>query len=252
MIETLKLEKTFGYKLALKNTTLTIEPGQIVALAGPNGAGKSTLLRILATLARPTRGRAAVNGIEIPQGAMQARASIGYVGHQTLLYDELSVAENLRYYARLYALDNADARILQVAKQVGIEKRLSDTARTLSRGYQQRVALARALLHRPKVYLYDEPWTGLDQSSSHLLSAIFAEARQAGAAVLFSSHEFERSLAAADRALIMRNGKIIYDGLRAEWRDASGFAQVYTTELARAQEHTQNEKRAASGSKRKI
>ncbi|RIK32186.1 MAG: sodium ABC transporter ATP-binding protein, partial [Chloroflexi bacterium] len=91
MIETLKLEKTFGYKQALKSTTLTIEAGQIVALAGPNGAGKSTLLRILATLSRPTRGRAAVNGVEIPQGAMQARASIGYVGHQTLLYDELSV-----------------------------------------------------------------------------------------------------------------------------------------------------------------
>jgi heme exporter protein A len=234
MIETLKLEKTFGFKQALKNTTLTIEAGQVVALAGPNGAGKSTLLRILATLSRPTRGRAAVNGIEIPQGAMQARASIGYVGHQTLLYDELSIAENLRYYARLYALEQADARILEVAKQVSIEKRLGDAVRTLSRGYQQRVALARALLHRPKVYLYDEPWTGLDQSSSHILTGIFEHARQEGAAVLFSSHEFERSLAAADRALIMRNGKIIYDGLRAEWRDASGFAQVYTTELTRA------------------
>ncbi|MCG3142381.1 MAG: ABC transporter ATP-binding protein NatA [Anaerolineae bacterium] len=234
MIETLKLEKTFGYKQALKSTTLTIEAGQIVALAGPNGAGKSTLLRILATLSRPTRGRAAVNGVEIPQGAMQARASIGYVGHQTLLYDELSVVENLRYYARLYALERADARIGDVAKQVGIEKRLGDAVRTLSRGYQQRAALARALLHRPKVYLFDEPWTGLDQSSSHILTGIFEQARQAGAAVLFSSHEFERSLAAADRALIMRNGKIIYDGARAAWRDASGFAQVYTAELARA------------------
>ena len=242
MIETLKLEKTFGFKQALKSTTLTIEPGQVVALAGPNGAGKSTLLRILATLSRPTRGRAAVNGIEIPHGAMQARASIGYVGHQTLLYDELSIAENLRYYARLYALEHADARILEVAKQVSIEKRLGDAVRTLSRGYQQRVALARALLHRPKVYLYDEPWTGLDQSSSHILTGIFEHARQEGASVLFSSHEFERSLAAADRALIMRNGKIIYDGLRDDWRDAQGFAQVYTTELTRATDDTKNKK----------
>ncbi len=243
MIETLKLEKTFGFKQALKSTTLTIEAGQVVALAGPNGAGKSTLLRILATLSRPTRGRAAVNGVEIPQGAMQARAHIGYVGHQTLLYDELSVAENLRYYARLYALDGVDARIVETAKQVGIEKRLDDAVRTLSRGYQQRVALARALLHRPQVYLYDEPWTGLDQSSSHILTGIFERARQAGAAVLFSSHEFERSLAAADRALIMRNGKIIYDGLRADWRDAAGFVQVYTTELTRADQEPQKKKR---------
>lgn len=232
MIETLKLEKTFGYKQALKSTTLMIEAGQVVALAGPNGAGKSTLLRILATLSRPTRGRAAVNGVEIPQGAMEARASIGYVGHQTLLYDELTIAENLRYYARLYALADVEAHILKVAKQVGIEKRMNDAVRTLSRGYQQRVSLARALLHRPKVYLYDEPWTGLDQSSSHILTGIFEQARQEGAAVLFSSHEFERSLAAADRALIMRNGRIIYDGLRAEWRDAAGFAQLYTDRLA--------------------
>lgn len=238
MIETLKLEKTFGYKQALKSTTLTIQAGQVVALAGPNGAGKSTLLRILAALSRPTRGRVAVNGIEIPQGAMQARAAIGYVGHQTLLYDELSIAENLRYYARLYALENIDARILEIAKQVGIEKRMGDAVRTLSRGYQQRVSLARALLHRPKVYLYDEPWTGLDQSSSHVLTGIFEQAREQGAAVLFSSHEFERSLAAADRALIMRNGRIIYDGMREVWRDAAGFAQVYTQELTRAAEES--------------
>jgi heme exporter protein A len=231
MIETLKLEKAFGYKQALKSTTMTIEAGQVVALAGPNGAGKTTLLRILAALSRPTRGRVAINGIEIPQGAMQARAYIGYVGHQTLLYDELTIAENLRYYARLYALDNVDARILEVAQQVGIEKRMDDAVRTLSRGYQQRVSLARALLHHPKVYLFDEPWTGLDHNSSHVLTGVFERARQEGAAVLFSSHEFERSLAAADRALIMRNGRMIYDGARDEWRDAAGFAQVYTEKL---------------------
>lgn len=236
MIETLKLEKKYGFKTALKSTTLTIDEGQVVALAGPNGAGKSTLLRILATLSTPTRGRVAIQSIEIPDGAMQARATIGYIGHQTLLYDELTIVENLRYYARLYAIENSDARILEMAKQVGVEKRLDDTVRTLSRGYQQRVALARALLHRPRVLLFDEPWTGLDQDSSGVLNSIFERARRDGATVLFSSHEFERSLSAADRALVMRNGKIIYDGARTEWRDAAGFAQLYTQELTRAAE----------------
>lgn len=235
MIETLKLEKKYGFKTALKSTTLTIEAGQVVALAGPNGAGKSTLLRILATLSTPTRGRVAIQRIEIPEGAMQARATIGYVGHQTLLYDELTILENLRYYARLYAIEHSDARILEMAKQVGIDKRLDEPVRTLSRGYQQRVALARALLHRPQVLLFDEPWTGLDQNSSGVLNAIFEQARQSGVTVLFSSHEFERSLSAADRALIMRNGKIIYDGARTDWRDAAGFAQLYTRELTRAE-----------------
>lgn len=239
MIETLKLEKKFGFKSALKSTTLTIDAGQVVALAGPNGAGKSTLLRILATLSRPTKGRVAIAEIEIPEGAMQARATIGYVGHQTLLYDELTIVENLRYYARLYAIDQVDARITQVAKQVGIDKRLNDTVRTLSRGYQQRVALARALLHRPKVLLFDEPWTGLDQNSSGVLTSIFEQARQEGATVLFSSHEFERSMTAADRALIMRNGKIIYDGARSDWQDAAGFAQLYGEQLTRATEEAE-------------
>lgn len=234
MIETLKLEKSYGFRQALKSTTLLIEQGQVVALAGPNGAGKSTLLKILATLARPTRGRAAIHGIEIPDGAMKARATIGYVGHATLLYDELTIAENLRYYARLYGLEKIEARISETAKQVGIEKRLNDTVRTLSRGYQQRVSLARALLHRPQVFLFDEPWTGLDQNSAGVLNAIFERARADGATVLFSSHEFERSLGAADRALIMRNGKMIYDGTRELWRDAAGFVRVYTDELARA------------------
>lgn len=247
MIETLKLEKTFGYKQALKSLTLTIEGGQVVALAGPNGAGKSTLLRILAALSRPTRGRVAIDGIEIPQGAMEARRSIGYVGHQTLLYDELTIAENLSYYGRLYALAALDDRILEVARQVGIEKRMGDAVRTLSRGYQQRVSLARALLHRPRVYLYDEPWTGLDQNSSNILTGIFERAREQGAAVLFSSHEFGRSLAAADRALIMHNGRVIYDGLRDDWGDASGFARLYTEQLIRAGEEAAAARRKRRG-----
>jgi len=236
MIETLKLEKKFGVRRALQSVTLNIGAAEVVALTGPNGAGKSSLLRILATLSRPTRGRAAINGIEVPEGAMEARRSIGYVGHQTLLYGELTVAENLRYYARLYTLDNIPDRIASVAQELRIEKRLNEQVRTLSRGYQQRVTLARALLHEPKVYLFDEPWTGLDQSSASLLEGVFAHARAQGAAVLFSSHEFERSLAAADRALILHRGRLVSDLPRAQWNDAVGFAALYTEQLAQAAE----------------
>jgi heme exporter protein A len=231
MIQTLKLEKLFGYRQALRGVTLNIGAGQVVALVGPNGAGKSTLLRILATLMRPTRGRAEINGVEIPEGAMEARAAIGYVGHQTLMYDDLTVGENLRFYARLYALDRMEGRINEAAAQVGIVKRLDDVTRTLSRGYQQRAALARALLHRPSVYLYDEPYTGLDQDSASLLDGLFMDAKARGAAVLFSTHDFPRGLAAADRALILRNGKLVYDGRRDEWRDPVGFNQIYAEHI---------------------
>ncbi len=231
MIQTLKLEKLFGYRQALRGVTLDIEQGQVVALVGPNGAGKSTLLRILATLMRPTRGRCAINGIELPDGAMEARCAIGYVGHQTLLYDDLTVRENLRFYARLYALDNIDAQIAQAAERTGVDKRLDDVTRTLSRGYQQRAALARALLHHPNVYLYDEPYTGLDQNSMGLLDSLFAQARAEGASVLFSTHDFPRGLAIADRAIILRNGKVVYDGLRDQWRDAVGFSEIYAEQV---------------------
>lgn len=233
MIETLKLEKSFGYKQVLRGITLQIGPGEIVALAGPNAAGKTTLMRILATLSRPTRGRVAVNGIEVPDGATEARLAIGYVGHRPLLYDELSVAENLSFYARLYNLPQAESRIRQVATRVGIEKRLDDPVRTLSRGFQQRVALARAILHRPRVYLFDEPWTGLDQNSGSILLDLFKEAAEEGATILFSTHEFERSLGVATRALILRGGRIVYDGARDEWRDATRFAQIYASRQER-------------------
>jgi heme exporter protein A len=231
MIQTHKLEKLFGYRQALRGITLNIDAGEVVALVGPNGAGKSTLLRILATLMRPTRGRAAINGIEVPEGAMEARAVIGYVGHQTLMYDDLTVAENLRFYARLYDLDQKDARINQVATRLGIDKRLNDVTRTLSRGYQQRAALARALLHQPSVYLYDEPQTGLDQDSNSLLDALFIDAKAGGASVLFSTHDFPRGLATADRAIILRNGKLVYDGRREEWRDPVGFSEIYAEQV---------------------
>jgi heme exporter protein A len=232
LIQTFKLEKSFGYKYALRGVTLKIGPGEVVALAGPNGAGKSTLLRILATLSRPTRGRVAVDAIEIPEGAMQARASIGYVGHQTLLYDELTVAENLRFYAQLYALNDIDARIQDVAARFGLTRRLDDLVRTLSRGYQQRATLARALLHHPRVYIFDEPYTGLDQDSAALVDDLFERARTEGATVLFSTHDFARGLAAADRALILRGGRIVYDAPRGEWNDAAGFGEIYANVLS--------------------
>ncbi len=231
MIQTVKLEKLFGYRQALRAVTIEIGQGEVVALVGPNGAGKSTLMRILATLMRPTRGRAVVEGLEIPEDAMQARPAIGYVGHQTLLYDDLTVSQNLHFYARLYDLEDADGRIAEVAARVGVDKRLDDVTRTLSRGYQQRAALARALLHRPTVFLYDEPYTGLDQDSAALLDSIFVQARADGATVLFSTHDFPRGLAVADRAIILRNGRVVYDGRREDWRDAVRFSEIYAEHI---------------------
>ncbi len=231
MISVSKLDKVFGVKYALRGVTFEVRAGQAVALIGPNGAGKSTLLRILASLARPTRGKITLGEFELPEYASEARGLVGYVGHQTLLYDDLTAWENLVFYARLYALPNPFERIKQVSARMKLERRLNDVARTLSRGWQQRVALARALLHDPRIWLFDEPYTGLDANSSDMLEGILQEARANNAAILFSSHDLERALAVCDRGVILANGRVAYDGTRDEWHDLAGFRSIYAEKI---------------------
>lgn len=231
MISVSRLDKNFGVKYALRGVNFDIRGGEIVALLGPNGAGKSTLLRVIAMLTRATRGKITLGEYELPDYAAEARALLGFVGHQTLLYDDLTALENLLFYARLYALPEPMKQIQAVSAVVGIERRLNDVTRTLSRGWQQRVAIARAILHDPKILLLDEPYTGLDAASVDRLQGILRGARDRGAAVLFSSHDFERALEIADRALILANGRMVYDAPRGEWQGLAGFREIYAEKV---------------------
>ncbi len=226
-----KLDKVYGARWALRGVSFRVHPGEIVALVGPNGAGKTTLLRILATLTRPSAGVLGIGRIPLDTHARAARNAIGFVGHQTFLYDNLTARENLEFFARLYNLRDASARVVQVAQAVGVENRLNDVVGTLSRGLQQRVTLARLLLHQPAVLLLDEPYTGLDQTAANRLDDIFKRAQSEGRAVLFSTHDLERGLAVCDRALILQNGRLIHDWPRAAWKNLAGFMQVYARVL---------------------
>jgi len=227
-----KLDKTFGARWALRGVTFNIHQGEIVALVGPNGAGKTTLLRIIGTLARGNAGTIHIGKIPLAQHANSARAAIGFVGHQTFMYDDLTAWENLNFYARLYDLPNVKKRIHHVAARVGIEHRLNDVTRTLSRGLQQRLTIARMLLHEPAILLLDEPYTGLDQVAADLLDQIMAEAKQEGRAVLFSTHDLERGLAICDRAIIMKAGRVIHDLQRSAWGNLAGFMEIYARVLS--------------------
>jgi heme ABC exporter ATP-binding subunit CcmA len=228
-----KLDKQFGARWALRGVTFQIAPGEIVALVGPNGAGKTTLLRILGTLARPNAGRVLVGGVSTLERANQARAAIGYVGHQTFLYDDLTAWENLNFFARLYDLPNRAQQIRAVAARVGIKHRLNDVTRTLSRGLQQRLTIARMLLHDPTVILLDEPYTGLDKVAADLLDQIMLDAKSAGRAVLFSTHDLERGLAVCDRAIILKAGRVVHDLPRGAWHASrlAGFMEIYARVL---------------------
>lgn len=222
-----KLDKTFGARWALRGVTFTVTQGEIVALVGPNGAGKTTLLRIIGTLSRPNAGRIHIGKIPLAEHPNSARGAIGFVGHQTFMYDDLTGWENLTFYARLYDLPNISTRVRQVAARVGIENRLSDVTRTLSRGLQQRLTIARMLLHEPAVLLLDEPYTGLDKVAADLLDQIMADAKKEGRAVLFSTHDLERGLAICDRAIIMKAGRVVHDLKRNEWNNLAGFMEIY-------------------------
>lgn len=227
-----RVSKLFGPRWALRNVSFQVAPGEIVALVGPNGAGKTTLLRILATLARPNSGQVLIGKIPLAQHANDARSAIGFVGHQTFMYDDLTAEENLRFFARLYGVAEVSQRAHAVARRVGIENRLNDVTRTLSRGLQQRLTLARMLLHDPVVLLLDEPYTGLDKTAADLLDQIMLEAKQEGRSILFSTHDLERGLAIADRAVVMKAGRLIYDLPHAEWRNLAGFMEIYARVLS--------------------
>ncbi len=227
MIEIRGLIKAFGSRAVLKGVDLDVAQGEFLTLVGPNGAGKTTLMSVVSMLGKPTGGRVCVAGFDLADGASEARRQIGLVSHKTLLYDDLSAEENLRFYARMYDVPDAGARIEAMLRQVGLWGRQHDPVRTYSRGMQQRLAIARALLHDPPVLLLDEPDTGLDQHAVAMLGDLL---RQAGAlrqrTVLMTTHNLERGLELGDRVAILAGGRIAFQAAKSEL-DAARFRDIY-------------------------
>jgi len=188
--------RAYGERVALRDVSFTLPPGATVAVFGANGAGKTTLLRILAGLLRPHAGRATVLGAK-PE---LARGRIGLLGHEPMLYRDLTVRENLRFHARLHGVDLA--RVEALLDQVGLPARADDPVRTLSRGMTQRAAICRAVLHAPELLLLDEPLANLDPGGAAAVAPLLA-----GPARVLISHDAEQGLAGADWVLGLRGGR---------------------------------------------
>lgn len=225
-VEIRDLFKSFGPHTALAGVTLSIGTGEFVTLVGPNGAGKTTLLRILATLLRPTSGTLRIAGLDPARDGAEVRRRIGFLSHRTLLYDDLTAEQNLRFYARMYGLPDASARIDELLEQVGLADRRHDLVRTFSRGMQQRLAVARAVLHRPSILLLDEPYTGLDPQATDALSALLGELAGEGCTILLTTHDLERGLSVGHRVIVLSRGRVVYDAPTAGI-DPATFPDIY-------------------------
>jgi heme exporter protein A len=214
-IELEGVSRHFGERTALRSITLEVPAGATLAVLGRNGAGKSTLLRILATLLRPHEGRVKLLGEALPGRAWAVRGRLGMLGHDPLLYRDLTGRENLSYHARLHRV--GPERIGEVLASVGMEKRADDPVRLLSRGMVQRLAVARAVLHRPELLLLDEPRSNLDPAGAELVEPLIG--RAGGVTRVLTSHDPEAALAEADLVLTLTDGRASYvgppDGLAA-------------------------------------
>jgi heme exporter protein A len=226
MIEVSSLTKSFGPRAALAGVDLTVEAGESVTLAGPNGAGKTTFLRTLATLTRPTSGTVRIAGLDPLRAGIEVRRRIGFLSHRTLLYEDLTAEQNLRFYGRMYELDDISGRARDLLEQVGLATRSQDLVRTFSRGMKQRLAVARAVLHDPAVLLLDEPYTGLDPNASEVLTDLLVGLAGEGCTILLTTHNIGRGLAVGTRIVVLVEGRVVYDVPRTDV-ELDTFPQLY-------------------------
>jgi heme exporter protein A len=221
------LARHYGEREALSDVSLSLSAGQTLVVFGPNGAGKTTLLRVLATLLRPHAGDVRVLGSSLPDEAWAVRGRVGLLGHEPLLYHELTARENLRFHARLHGV--GEDRVEELLATVALSGRADEPLKTLSRGMVQRAAVARATLHDPELLLLDEPRANLDPAASELVEPLIgAGSGPSGLRTrVISSHDPASGLREADIVLGLR------DGRPALLRDAGDVGPEEIVELYR-------------------
>jgi heme ABC exporter ATP-binding subunit CcmA len=210
-LQTDRVGKRFGRTAAVQALTCTIAAGESVLLLGHNGAGKTTFLRLCATLLSPSEGRVRIGGLDATQHGSAVRRQLAVLGHESFLYPDLTAHENLTFYAHLYRLPDAAARVESQIDRFALRGWAHRPVRTLSRGMLQRCALARVLLHEPRLLLLDEPFTGLDIAARQLLCDELRAAHRRGAALLMSTHDVPLGAALCQRALVLAHGRLVAD-----------------------------------------
>lgn len=201
----------------LDRVRLTVEPGRLLLLCGPNGAGKSTLLKVMAGLLPPTAGEVLFDGVSASQAGPALRRRIGVLLHESALYDELTVLENLIFAGRLYGVNDVFKTAEAVVERLGLRLMAREPAGRLSRGMRQRLSIGRALIHRPSVLLLDEPYAGLDVRWADELTELLRQWRAAGRTVVLIAHEWRTAWPTADDVAVIVRGRL------ALFREVDGY-----------------------------
>jgi heme exporter protein A len=203
-----KVTRVYGATRALSSVSITFRAGEVCSIEGPNGAGKSTLLLVLATLVKPTAGTVRYGDYALPDDREDIRGAIGLVGHEAMVYPDLTVRESLALMASLHDIPSPQARIEEVLRAVSLTDLADRTARTLSRGQLQRLALARAELHDPSLLLFDEPTTGLDAAATERLVQAIERHRREGRVVVIVTHDRSFAARVSDLRVTLERGRI--------------------------------------------
>jgi ABC-type multidrug transport system ATPase subunit len=225
-IEVKGLSKSFGNNRVLSDIDLKVGRGEHVTVLGPNGAGKTTLVKVLSTLSKPSTGTLRVDGEDVRSDPVKIRRRIGLVSHETFLYDDLTVYENLRFYGRMYDIPSLKERIHEVVSQIRLESRLHDQVGTLSHGMQQRVSIARAVIHSPAVLFLDEPEVGLDTQAVAMLRDVLDSVNTPERTIVMTTHNLKQGIEMGDTVVILNRGKIVYQSSRGDI-DMANFQEVY-------------------------
>ena len=218
------VSRHFGRRRAVSHVSFRADRGAILGLLGPNGAGKSTMLALLGTLLRPSTGRILYGKYDASHHGASLRASIGVLGHDLFLYPELTARENLEFFAGLYNVRDRRGAAAAALEHAGLADRADEAVTSFSRGMRQRLGLERALIHRPRLLLLDEPFTGLDDASAASLGRRLGALRDQGTIIILATHDLDLAEPLLNRAIFLRDGRLVDaverpEALRAVYRE---------------------------------
>jgi len=238
------LSKKYGSKLAVKDISLDIKPGQVLALLGPNGAGKSTTIKMLTGTLKPSSGKITIDNKEFSHLPFEIKSKLGIMPQEIIVWDDLNILENLEYSATIYNLSKAEtkSRCQTLIKDLKLEPELKTLARNLSGGYKRRLNLAISIIHNPKVIFLDEPTPGIDAQSRILLTEYIQKlVTTNNQAVVLTDHYFEEAEKLADYVIIIDNGKIITEGSVVELKAKHGNQNLLQIHLNPSSQNNYNQ-----------